>query len=101
MQSDFQSYNSQLWIPERAFGICYWLDEDGLPLTDGDGILCAEGFIGDEKVEKMVEEAAKYWTSGASGKVAGWQEQERFLLLKKMTKQKDSLLVIFQIQCKT
>jgi hypothetical protein len=69
MQSDFSSYNSQLWIPERSFGICYWLDEDDMPLTDGDGILCAEGFIGDKKVEKMVEEAAKYWTSGAGGRV--------------------------------
>jgi len=44
--------------------------EDGLPLSDGDGILCAEGFIGDEKIEKMVEEAAKYWTSGAGGRVS-------------------------------
>ena len=69
MQSDY-SYNSQLWIPEKAFGICYWLMEDGLPLSDGDGILCAEGFIGDEKTEKMVEEAAKYWTSGAGGRVS-------------------------------
>jgi hypothetical protein len=44
---------------------------DGNPLSDGDGILCAEGFVGDSKIEKAVAEAAKYWTGSSEGR-AEW-----------------------------
>lgn len=61
--------NKQIWVPERTFGVCIWITADGLPLTDGDGVLCAEGLVGDEKVEKRVAEAAKYWTGSEEGQV--------------------------------
>lgn len=59
--------DKKIWIPERSFGICMWVMPDGLPLSDGDGILCAEGFVGDQDVEKRVTEAAKYWTGSTEG----------------------------------
>lgn len=63
--------NKQLWVPERAYGVCVWILPNGEPLSDGDGILCAEGYVGDEKIEKMVTEAAKYWTQSDEG-YAAW-----------------------------
>lgn len=69
MSDDFVK-NSKLWVPERTFGVCIWIMPDGEPLSDGDGVLCAEGFVGDEKVESMVKEAARYWTSSTQGRIA-------------------------------
>lgn len=59
--------DKKIWIPERSFGVCLWIMPDGLPLSDGDGVLCAEGIVGDEKIEKRVKEAAKYWTGSDEG----------------------------------
>lgn len=59
--------NKKLWIPERAFGVCIWIGEDGRPLSDGDGVLCSEGYVGDRAVEKRVADAAKYWTGSDVG----------------------------------
>lgn len=59
--------SKQIWVPERAFGVCIWIMPDGLPLTDGDGVLCAEGLVHDEEIEKRVAEAAKYWTGSEEG----------------------------------
>lgn len=59
--------SKQIWVPERAFGVCIWIMPDGLPLTDGDGVLSAEGLVHDEQVEKRVAEAAKYWTGSEEG----------------------------------
>jgi hypothetical protein len=61
--------DKKIWVPERVFGVCIWIMPDGLPLTDGDGVLCAEGFVGDPKVEKRVADAASYWTSKKEGYV--------------------------------
>ena len=69
MSGDFVK-NKRLWVPERAFGVCIWVLPDGEPLSDGDGVLCAEGFVGDEKVENMVKEAARYWTGSTQGRIA-------------------------------
>lgn len=63
--------NKQLWVPERAYGVCVWILPNGEPLSDGDGVLCAEGYVGDEKIEKMVAEAARYWTQSDEG-YAAW-----------------------------
>ena len=63
--------NKQLWVPERAYGVCVWILPNGEPLSDGDGVLCAEGYVGDEKIEKMVTEAARYWTQSDEG-YAAW-----------------------------
>lgn len=57
----------ELFVPERAFGVCIWIMPDGKPLSDGDGVLCAEGMMNDEKIEKKVAEAAKYWTGSDEG----------------------------------
>lgn len=68
MNSDLVK-NKKIWVPDRVFGICLWVMPDGLPLSDGDGVLCAEGFVGDEQVEKRVAEAARYWTGSSEGYV--------------------------------
>lgn len=49
---------------------------DGSPLSDGDGYLSAEGFIGDENIEKRVKEAAKYWTGSDEGRLT-WVQGAR------------------------
>ena len=59
--------NKKIWVPERAFGVCIRIMPDGLPLSDGDGVLSAEGLVNDPNVEKRVREAAKYWTGSEEG----------------------------------
>ncbi len=59
--------NKKLWVPERAYGVCIWILPNGQPLSDGDGVLCAEGYVGDKQVEKMVADAARYWTQSDEG----------------------------------
>jgi hypothetical protein len=61
--------NKKIWVPERAFGVCIWITADGVPLSDGDGILSAEGLVNDPNVEARVREAAKYWTGTDEGYV--------------------------------
>jgi hypothetical protein len=61
--------SKNIWVPERTFGVCIWIKEDGLPLTDGDGVLSAEGLVNDPAIEKRVAEAAKYWTGSEAGHV--------------------------------
>jgi hypothetical protein len=61
--------SKNIWVPERTFGVCIWIKEDGLPLSDGDGILSAEGMVNDPAIEKRVAEAAKYWTGSEAGYV--------------------------------
>lgn len=68
MSSDIVK-NKKIWVPERAFGVCIWIMPDGLPLTDGDGVLCAEGMVNDPAVEKRVADAAKYWTGSTQGQI--------------------------------
>ena len=58
-----------MWLPERSFGVCIYFTSEDQALSDGDGVLCAEGIIGDGKVEKKVLEAGKYWTSEDGGYV--------------------------------
>jgi hypothetical protein len=59
--------SKKIWVPPRSFGVCIWIMPDGLPLSDGDGVLSAEGFVGDKNIEKRVAEAAKYWTGSEEG----------------------------------
>jgi hypothetical protein len=67
--SDQTIKNSSMWLPERSFGVCIYFTNEDQALSDGDGVLCAEGIIGDGKVEKKVLEAGKYWTSEDGGYV--------------------------------
>jgi hypothetical protein len=62
--------NQRIWVPPRSYGVCIWILPDGNPLSDGDGYLSAEGFVGDKDIEKRVAEAAKYWTGSSEGQVA-------------------------------
>ena len=62
--------NKKLWVPERSYGVCIWIMPDGLPLSDGDGVLSAEGLMHDPDIEKKVTEAAKYWTGSDEGNIA-------------------------------
>jgi hypothetical protein len=43
---------------------------DGTPLSDGDGVLSAEGFVGDKDIEKRVAQAARYWTGSTDGRIS-------------------------------
>lgn len=65
------SKNQRLWVPERSYGVCIWILPNGQPLSDGDGVLSAEGYVGDKNIERMVAEAAKYWTQSEEG-YAAW-----------------------------
>lgn len=65
--SDQAIKNSSMWVPERSFGVCVYFTSEGQALSDGDGVLCAEGIIGDNKIEKKVLEAGKYWTAEDNG----------------------------------
>ena len=69
MQSDIIK-DKKIWVPERAFGVCMWMMPDGFPLSDGDGVLCAEGLCGDKDVEKKVRDAAIYWTGSEEGRIS-------------------------------
>jgi hypothetical protein len=66
MNSDYVK-NKKLYVPQRAFGVCIWIMADGKPLSDGDGVLCAEGIVGDKSVEEQVRKAALYWTGSEEG----------------------------------
>ncbi len=68
--------NKQLWIPPRAYGVCIWILPNGTPLGDGDGVLSAEGLVGDKEIEKRVAQAAKYWTDSEEGHVS-WVQGAR------------------------
>lgn len=58
-----------IWVPERAYGVCLWVMDDGSVISDGDGYLCAEGLMYDPEIERRVAEAAKYWTGTDEGRV--------------------------------
>lgn len=62
--------NKKLWVPPRTYGVCIWIMPDGKPLSDGDGVLSAEGFVDDKNIEKRVAEAARYWTGSSEGRIA-------------------------------
>lgn len=59
--------NKKIWVPERSYGVCIWVMPDGTPLSDGDGVLCAEGLLHDPNIEKKMLEAVKYWTGSNDG----------------------------------
>ena len=62
---------SNLWVPERTYGVCMWILPSGKPLMDVDSnVLSAEGFVGDWDIEKKVLEAAIYWSGSDEGEVA-------------------------------
>ena len=61
--------NKKIWVPERSYGVCIWILPNGTVLSDGDGVLSAEGLVNDPAIEKRVKEAAKYWTGSDEGQV--------------------------------
>ena len=62
--------NKRLWVPPRTYGVCIWIMPDGRPLSDGDGVLSAEGFVGDKDIEKRVRQAENYWTGSDEGEIS-------------------------------
>ena len=49
-------------VPQSAFGVCLWKMPGGGFISDGDGnYMCAEGMVGDRRVESQMAEAARYW----------------------------------------
>jgi hypothetical protein len=63
--------SKKMWVPERSYGVCVYFTQEGDALSDGDGVLCAEGIINDKNVEKRVLQAGKYWT-GEDGGYIQW-----------------------------
>ena len=62
---------SNLWVPERTYGVCMWVLPNGKPLMDADdNVLSAEGLVGDPDIEKKVLEAGIYWSGSDEGEVA-------------------------------
>ena len=53
-------------VPEHTYGVCVW-EVDGAYLSDGDGFLSLEGLIGDQRIEKRMRDAAKYWLGTTEG----------------------------------
>ena len=65
-------------VPQSAFGVCLWKMPDGGFITDGDGnYMCAEGMIGDRRVESHMIEAAKYWAGSDNGGKPHWVDGAR------------------------
>jgi hypothetical protein len=89
MTGDFIK-DKKLWIPERAYGVCIWIMPDGRPLSDGDGVLSAEGAMHDPAVEKRVTEAVKYWTGSTEGYPA-WIAGARKITPSELDDQKERL----------
>jgi hypothetical protein len=49
-------------VVEDTTGVCVWVMPDGTILGDGDGrILSLQGALNDLRVEKKMQDAAKYW----------------------------------------
>jgi hypothetical protein len=53
-------------VIESSYGVCLW-DIEGKYLSDGDGYLSLEGFVGDVKVEEKMRAAAYYWLEENKG----------------------------------
>jgi hypothetical protein len=82
--------NKRIWVPERTYGVCIWVLPDGQALSDGDGFLSAEGFVGDKDIENKVLAAAKYWTGSDEGEVA-WVHGARKITASERDDQVDRL----------
>lgn len=82
--------DKRLWVPERKFGVCIWIMPDGKPLSDGDGYLCAEGYVGDPNVERQIVEAVKYWTGSTEGRIS-WVHGARKVTGSELDDQKERL----------
>ena len=61
--------SKKLWVPERKYGVCVYFTKDGDALSDGDGVLSAEGIVNDQSIERRVLQAGKYWTGEDDGYV--------------------------------
>jgi len=62
--------SKNIWVPERAHGVCVYFTSKDEALSDGDGgVLCAEGLMYDLDVERRVLEAGRYWSGDADGLV--------------------------------
>ena len=60
--------DKNLWVPERAYGVCVYFTSKDEALLDSDGgALCAEGYMHDLDIEKRVLEAGRYWSGDADG----------------------------------
>jgi len=65
-------------VPQSAFGVCLWKMPDGGFIADGDGnYMCAEGMVGDRKVESQMAEAANYWAGKDNGGKPHWVDGAR------------------------
>lgn len=82
--------NKKIWVPERAFGVCIWIMPDGLPLSDGDGYLSAEGPMYDPGIEIKMAEAVKYWTGSTEGQPS-WVAGARKITPSELDDQKERL----------
>jgi hypothetical protein len=59
--------SKKLWVPERRYGVCVYFTKNGEALSDGYGVLSAEGIVDDASIEKRVLQAGKYWSGDDDG----------------------------------
>lgn len=79
-------------VPESSFGVCYWEKDNGELIYDADmNLLCAQGIVGDKRVEKAVTEAAVYWTGSSLGSIR-WYRGARKVSHSELEDQMDRLL---------
>jgi hypothetical protein len=77
-------------VVESSYGVCLW-EIDGKYLSDGDGYLSMEGFIGDREIEAKMQEAAYYWLDERLGH-AKWVPGARKISEMEWEEQNDRLL---------
>lgn len=57
-----------IYVPESAYGVCVWRLPNGSFVGDSDGnYLSLEGVRGDQRVERKMRDAAKYWLGSDIG----------------------------------
>jgi hypothetical protein len=61
--------DKNIWVPERSYGVCVYFTAEGEALSDGDGVLSAEGIMYDLSIEKRVLDAGQYWSGDTDGLV--------------------------------
>ena len=61
--------DKNIWVPERSYGVGVYFTAEGEALSDGDGVLSAEGVMYDLSIERRVLEAGKYWSGDDDGHV--------------------------------
>jgi hypothetical protein len=78
MSTNSSQKRKNIIVPQSAFGGCLWKMPDGGFISDADdNYMCAEGMIGDRRVEAQMAEAARYWAGDGNGGKPHWVDGAR------------------------